>query len=99
MARGEQKVATQEQSGDGYIAQAGAGSGGNAGDAFDVAGHGRGAGQGAENGTHGIGDQGPAYAGNLAIFDESALFAHAYQGANVVEKIDEQECEQDFEKA
>ena len=36
---------------------------------------------------------------NLSIFDESALLADSHQRAHVVEKIDEQKSEQDFQKS
>jgi hypothetical protein len=46
---------------------------------------------------HVICNQNPAYAGNLAVLDEAALFAHSHQSTDVVEQIHKQECEQDFD--
>src|SRR5258707_14551263 len=89
----------QEETGDSNMAQAVTRSRRDAGHAFDVAGNGRCAGERAEQCPHSVSDKSSAHARNLAFFDESALFAYAYQCAHIVEKVDEQECEQDFEKA
>ena len=88
----------QKERGDEYVAESGAGPCGDSGDALDVTGHRGGARQRSENRSGRIGQQRPSDARYFSVLDESALLAHSYQGAYVVEEVHEQKGKQDFQK-
>ena len=91
--------AQKQQAGDdgGY---AGASAGSDARRGLHVAGDGGGSDQGAEDGGRGVGKQNLVEAGNGVVgSDEPGAFGDGDQSAQVVEEIDEEEDEDDFEQA
>ena len=88
----------EEQAGDdrGY---AGASAGCDSGGRFDVAGDGGGAGQRADDGGGGVGEEDAVEARDgVVVGDEPGALGDADQGADVVEEVDKEEDEDDFER-
>ena len=94
-ADGAQKQQAGDDGGD-----AAAAAGGDAGRGLNVAGHGGGSGQRAEDGGGGVGEEDAVQAGNGVVGgDEAGALGDGDQRAEVVEEIDEEEDEDDFEQA
>ena len=97
--RGDEEREEEEDAGDDG-GDAGAASCCDSGGGFDVAGDGAGACEGAEDGGGGVGEEDAVEAGDGVVGgDEAGALGDGDEGADVVEEIDEEEDEDDFECA
>ena len=97
--RGDQRRAKhrdKKECGDDGVAEAGAGSSSDSGGAFDVARDGGRSGERAEHGAEGVREQRAARAQKFPVAQKAAFFADADQSAHIVEKIHEENDENQF---
>ena len=96
--RDEEREEEEDAGDDG--GDAGASACGYSGGGLDVAGDGAGAEEGAEDGGGGVGEEDAVEAGDGVVGgDEAGALGDGDEGADVVEEIDEEEDEDDFECA
>ncbi len=96
--RGHEHGHEKQQAGD-HRGQSGASADLHPGGTFDIAGNGAGARQRTDDRGHRVGHQDPVQPGNAAgVIHQPGALGHRDQSADVVEQVDKQKHEQDFDQ-